>query len=65
MILNALTLIHVALNLIAMGAGFTVVRGLLVSNPPYRGAALFLATTAATGVTEFFFPFHIFASTSR
>jgi len=55
-----LTLIHVALSLIAMGAGFAAIRGLLVSNPPYRGAALFLATTAATGLTEFFFPFHGF-----
>src|SRR5271168_4997955 len=61
MILNALTVIHVALSLIGIGAGVAVVRGLLVSNPPYRGATLFLATTAATSVTGFFFPFHGFS----
>jgi len=40
MTLNALTLIHVALRQIAIDAGFAVVCGLLVSNPPSlrRGA---------------------------
>jgi hypothetical protein len=60
MILNALTLFHVALSLIGIGAGFAVLRGLLVSNPPYRGVTPFLATTAATSVTGFFFPIHGF-----
>jgi hypothetical protein len=60
MMLNALTLFHVALSLVGIGAGFAVVRGLLVSNPPYRGVTLFLATTGATNVTGFFFPIHGF-----
>jgi len=57
MILNALTLIHVALSVLGIGAGFAVVRGLLVSIPPYRGATLFLSATAAASVTGFLFPF--------
>lgn len=59
--LNALTFIHVALSLIGIGAGFVVVLGLLVSKPPYRGTELFLTSTAATGVTGFFFPIHGFS----
>jgi len=59
MILNALTVIHVALSLIGIGAGLAVVRGLLVSNPPYRGTKLFLATMAATNVTGFFSRFTV------
>jgi hypothetical protein len=31
--------------------------GLAVSKTPYRGVTFFLATTAATSVTGFFFPF--------
>jgi len=61
MILNALTFIHVALSLIGIGTGLVVICGLLVSNPPYRGVTLFLASTAATCVTGFFFPFHGFS----
>lgn len=60
MMLNALTLIHVALSLIGIGVGFAVMRGLLASSPPYGGTTLFLATTAATSATGFFFPFHGF-----
>jgi len=60
MILNALTLIHVGSSLIGIVAGFAVVRGLLFSDPPYRGTILFVATTAATSVTGFFFPFQGF-----
>lgn len=60
MILNALILFHVVLSLIGIVAGFAVVRGLLFSDPPYRGTTLFVATTAATSMTGFFFPFHGF-----
>ena len=60
MILNALTLFHVVLSLIGIVAGFAVVSGLLFSDPPYRGTTLFVATTATTSVTGFFFPFHGF-----
>jgi hypothetical protein len=59
MILDALTLIHVALSVLGIGAGFAVVWGLLVSIPPYRGTTLFLATTAAISVTGFLFPFQV------
>ena len=51
MILNALTLFHVVLSLVGIGAGFALVRRLLVSNPPYRGVMPFLATTGASSVT--------------
>jgi hypothetical protein len=60
MILNTLVLFHVVLSLIGIGAGFAVIRGLLVSDSPYRGTTLFVASTAATSVTGFFFPFHGF-----
>ena len=60
MILNALTLFHVALSLAGIGAGLALVRRLLASNPPYRGVMPFLATTGATSVTGFFFPIHGF-----
>jgi hypothetical protein len=60
MIVNALIPFHVVLSLIGIGTGFVVVRGLLFSDPPYRGKTRFVATTAATSVTGFFFPFHGF-----
>jgi hypothetical protein len=60
MILNALIFIHVILSLIGIVAGFAVVHGLLFSDPPYRGTKQFVASTAATSLTGFFFPFHGF-----
>jgi hypothetical protein len=60
MFLKAYTLIHVLISLVAIASGFVVLYGLLTGKP-YRGlTALFLATTVATSVTGFFFPFHGF-----
>jgi hypothetical protein len=60
MFLKAYTLIHVLISLVAIASGFVVLYGLLTGKP-FRGwTALFLATTVATSVTGFFFPFHGF-----
>jgi hypothetical protein len=57
MMINALTLIHVAISLIAIVAGFAVVIGFLTSKTSGL-TQLFLWMTVATSVTAFFFPFH-------
>ncbi len=55
--LDGFTLFHIALSLIGIAAGFVVVGGFL-SNARLNGATLvFLATTVATNVTGFGFPF--------
>jgi hypothetical protein len=60
MFLKAYTLIHVLISLVAIASGFVVLYGLLTGKP-FRGwTSLFLATTVATSVTGFFFPFHGF-----
>ncbi len=53
-----LTLVHVVLSLIGIFAGFFVVLGLLTAKRLDGWTALFLASTVATSVTGFFFPFH-------
>ena len=58
--LDGLTAIHVVLSLAAIAAGFVVVTGLWQSKVLDRWSAFFLATTAATIVTGFLFPFHGF-----
>lgn len=60
MILDILTLVHVALSLVGIGAGFVVLFGLLESKPLDGWTKLFLTTTLATSVTGFFFPIHHF-----
>jgi hypothetical protein len=60
MILSAFTLFHVILSLVGIGSGFVVVYGLLGSKRFDGWTTLFLATTVATSVTGFFFPFHSF-----
>lgn len=52
--------LHVLLSLIGIFAGFVVLYGLLTSKRLDGWTPLFLATTAATSVTGFFFPFHGF-----
>ncbi len=52
----AFTLFHVVLSLIGIGAGIVVLLGMLSSKRFERWTALFLATTALTSVTGFFFP---------
>jgi hypothetical protein len=60
MILNALTILHVALSLIAIGSGGVAIYGLLEAKAPGRWTQVFLSTTAATSITGFLFPFHGF-----
>ncbi len=49
------TLFHVVISLIAIGTGFIVVYGLFTANRMAGITALFLATTALTSLTGFFF----------
>jgi hypothetical protein len=54
--ITALTIVHVAISLVGIGAGFVVMWGLLVSKRLNTWTAIFLAATTATCVTGFFFP---------
>jgi len=58
--LAAFTLVHVVLSLAGIATGFVVVSGLLTAKRMKGWTAWFLATTAATSVTGFLFPFHKF-----
>src|ERR1700722_18551236 len=60
MLLNAFTVFHVVLSLIGIGGGIVAIYALIKSRTLPGWAELFLATTAATSVTGFFFPFHGF-----
>jgi hypothetical protein len=60
MILAAFTIVHVLISLVAIGAGFVVVFGMLGSKYLDGWTRLFLTTTVATSVTGYFFPFHGF-----
>jgi hypothetical protein len=60
MALSAFTLFHVVLSLVAIATGFIVLYGLLASKRFDGWTMLFLATTVATSVTGFLFPFHGF-----
>lgn len=55
--MNAFTLLHVAISLIGILAGFIVVLGLLASKVCHGWNRVFLWMTLATSVTGFFFPF--------
>ncbi len=58
--LHTFTIVHVVISLIGIGSGFVVMAGLLKARRLDRWTALFLASTVATSVTGFFFPFHGF-----
>jgi len=60
MFLTIYTIIHVIISLVGILSGFVVLAGLLTARRWDCATALFLATTAATSVTGFFFPFHGF-----
>jgi hypothetical protein len=60
MILSAFTFFHVVLSLVGIASGFVVVYGLLTSKRFDGWTTVFLATTVATSVTGFMFPFHQF-----
>ena len=53
------TLIHVLISLVGIGSGFVVLFGLLTAKRLDGSTALFLASTVATSVTGFGFPFII------
>jgi hypothetical protein len=55
--MDTYTLVHVAISLIAIAAGFVVLSGLLSRNRLDGWTAVFLFTTAATSLTGFGFPF--------
>jgi len=56
--LAAYTLAHVVISLVGIFSGFVVMFGLLTAKRLDCWTAVFLATTVATSVTGFFFPFH-------
>lgn len=58
--LDLLTVLHVGLSLVGLGAGFVVLRGFLTSERFDRATLIFLLTTIATSLTGFLFPFHGF-----
>jgi hypothetical protein len=55
--LNALTVVHVLISLVAIVAGFVAMFGWLRNKPLERWTLVFLATTIATSATGFLFPF--------
>lgn len=56
--LPTFTLVHVYISLVGILSGFVVIFGMLAGRRLNGWTALFLATTVATSVTGFFFPFH-------
>ena len=54
------TFVHVVLSLVGIGSGFVVLFGLLTAQRLDRWTAIFLASTVATSVTGFGFPFERF-----
>jgi hypothetical protein len=58
--MTTFTFVHVLLSLVAILSGFVVAAGLIRSQPHGGWTALFLASTVATSVTGFFFPFDRF-----
>ncbi|HWA98570.1 MAG TPA: hypothetical protein VG713_08755 [Pirellulales bacterium] len=58
MALNYFTLVHVLISLVGIAAGFGVLAGLIAGRLLSRWTTVFLAFTAATSVTGFFFPFN-------
>lgn len=57
MTLSTFTLIHVVISLIGIGSGLLVMYGLLIGKRLDGATAIFLASTVATSVTGFGFPF--------
>jgi pimeloyl-ACP methyl ester carboxylesterase len=58
--MDVLTAVHVAISLIGILSGLVAMFGMLNRQRFYRWTEVFLATTAATSMTGFFFPFHGF-----
>ena len=61
--MTTFTLIHVVISLIGILSGFVVVGGMIAARRLEGWTAVFLATTAATSITGFGFPFdHVLPS---
>ncbi len=58
--MTTFTAVHVLLSVIGILSGLVVLFGLLTVKPLNSWTLLFLATTLATSVSGFFFPFHGF-----
>src|SRR5437763_2195661 len=58
--MTTFTFVHVVLSLVGIGSGIVVVCGLFASKRLDVWTAIFLASTVATSVTGFFFPFERF-----
>lgn len=58
--MKTFTQIHVVISLVGIASGLVVMLGLLTAKRFDRSTALFLASTVATSVTGFLFPFHGF-----
>jgi len=56
--MTTLTLIHVAISLVAIVSGFVVLFGMLAGKRLDGWTPIFLTTTVLTSVTGFFFPRH-------
>lgn len=57
MTLSTFTLVHVVISLTGIGSGLLVMYGLLIGKRLDGATAIFLASTVATSVTGFGFPF--------
>ncbi len=58
--ITSLTAVHVLLSLLGIGSGLVVLSGLCSAKLMPRWSLLFLASTLATSLTGFVFPFHGF-----
>ena len=58
--IQAFTIVHVVITLVAIASGFVVLIGMLGSHRVRGWTALFLLTTVLTSVTGFMFPIHGF-----
>ena len=58
MTLQYFTLIHTLISLVGIASGFGVISGLIAARVFPRWTAIFLATTIATSLTGYFFPFN-------
>jgi hypothetical protein len=55
--LDSIALLHIAISLVGIAAGFVVVGGFLANANLPSATFLFLVTTIATSATGFLFPF--------
>ena len=56
--MNALTFVHTVISLVGIFSGFFLVYGFISGKGLKHIASLFLATTTATSISGYFFPFH-------